>query len=80
MESFVEYCHEKEYETPVSHARNEFAKTYDGLTDDDKKEAFLYSQRGFMYCVWNRKTSVLYDLRAACFATLSAAEEGKPVG
>ena len=63
LEAFTEYGKDLEYETPVNHARNEFAKNYASLSDDDEKEASLYSYRGFLYCVWNRKITSLHDLR-----------------
>ena len=63
LEASTEYGKDPEYETPVNHARNEFAKNYASLNDDDKKEASLYSYRGFLYCVWNRKITHLHDLR-----------------
>ena len=67
LEAFTEYGKDLEYETPVNHARNEFAKNYASLSDDDEKEASLYSYRGFLYCVLSRKITSARDLRSVEF-------------
>ena len=74
LEAFADYCKDLEYDTPVNHSRNQFAKSFAALEDSDEKEAALFSYRGFLYCVWNRKVTSVQELRERKFEELFGKE------
>ena len=66
-QSYVDFLAGKEYEPPVTFARNEFAKDFEQLIDDDAKEASIYSDRGYQYVLWARKITAVAETRFTKF-------------
>lgn len=60
------------YSTPSADERNAFAADFQALTEADKQEAKIYEHVAFLYILWNRKVSLVSDLRMKAFADFKA--------